>query len=145
MAKRKNTKGQIRSTKHTHKTKDCVTRIPLKTGGELRCSGRVGSCCSTSGTRGVNLLTNPVINHFTYIWSLRFYFRWGLIIHSWFSLNIFLMCVLFSCFQELPLYFVIWSYTQMKLGKLRIWQMYIPPVMWTVMGDPRYYRRLPRR
>jgi len=23
--------------------------------------------------------------------------------------------------------------------------MYIPPVMSTVMGDPRYYRRLPRR
>jgi len=25
----------------THKTKDRVTRTPLKTGGELRCSGRV--------------------------------------------------------------------------------------------------------
>ena len=32
-----------RSTKHTYKTKDRVTRTPLKTGGELRCSGRVGS------------------------------------------------------------------------------------------------------
>jgi hypothetical protein len=41
MAKRRSTKG--RSTKHTHKTKDRVTRTPLKTGGELRCSGRVGS------------------------------------------------------------------------------------------------------
>jgi len=30
-----------RSTKHTHKTKDLVTRTPLKTGGELRCSGWV--------------------------------------------------------------------------------------------------------
>jgi len=27
--------------KHTHKTKDGVTRTPLKTGGELRCSGRL--------------------------------------------------------------------------------------------------------
>jgi hypothetical protein len=27
----------------THKTKDRVTRTPLKTGGQLRCSGRVGS------------------------------------------------------------------------------------------------------
>ena len=27
------------STKHTHKTKDRVTRTPLKTGGELRCTG----------------------------------------------------------------------------------------------------------
>ena len=32
-----------RSTKHTHKTKDRVTRTPLKTGGELRCSERLGS------------------------------------------------------------------------------------------------------
>jgi hypothetical protein len=30
-----------RSTKHTHKTKDRLTRTPLKTRGELRCSGRV--------------------------------------------------------------------------------------------------------
>jgi hypothetical protein len=37
-----------RSTKHTHKTKDRVTRIPLKTEGEMRCSGRVSSSCSTS-------------------------------------------------------------------------------------------------
>ena len=35
----------------THKTKDRVTRTPLKTGGELRCSGRVGSSSLTSGTR----------------------------------------------------------------------------------------------
>jgi hypothetical protein len=34
-------KYKQRSTKHTHKTKDLVTRTPLKTGGELRCSGRV--------------------------------------------------------------------------------------------------------
>ena len=32
-------KDKQRSTKHTHKTKDRVTRTPLKTGGELRCSG----------------------------------------------------------------------------------------------------------
>jgi len=35
------TKKYKRSTKHTHDTKDRVTRTPLKTGGELRCSGRV--------------------------------------------------------------------------------------------------------
>ena len=34
-----------------HKTKDRVTRTPLKTGGELRCSGRVSSSCSTSDPR----------------------------------------------------------------------------------------------
>jgi hypothetical protein len=51
-----------RSIKHTHQTKDQVTRTPLNTGGELRCSGRVGSSCSTSGTRRVNLVTNPLIS-----------------------------------------------------------------------------------
>jgi hypothetical protein len=43
MAKRKSTKGQKdkqQSTQHTHKTKDRVTRTQLKTGSELRCSGR---------------------------------------------------------------------------------------------------------
>jgi hypothetical protein len=39
MTIRKRTKGQTRSTKHTHKTKDRVTWTPLKKGGELRCSG----------------------------------------------------------------------------------------------------------
>jgi hypothetical protein len=34
----------------TQKTKDKATRIPLKTGGELRCSRRVSSSCSTCDT-----------------------------------------------------------------------------------------------
>ena len=59
--KEKVQKDKQRSTKHTYKTKDRVTRTPLKTGGELRCSGRVSSSCSTSGTRRVNLFTYPVI------------------------------------------------------------------------------------
>ena len=62
MAKRKVQKDKQRSTKHTYKTKDPVTRTPVKTGGELMCSGRVSSSCSTSVTRRVNLVTNPVIN-----------------------------------------------------------------------------------
>ena len=36
---------------------------PAKTGGELRCSGRVSSSCTTSGTHRINLVTNPVISH----------------------------------------------------------------------------------
>ena len=56
-------KYKQRSTKHTYKTKDQVTRTTLKTGGELRCSGRVSSSCSTSDTRRVNLDTNPVTSH----------------------------------------------------------------------------------
>ena len=41
--KKKTQKDKQRSTKHTYKTKDRVTRTPLKAGGELRCSGKVNS------------------------------------------------------------------------------------------------------
>jgi len=41
--KEKGQKDKQRSTKHTHKAKNRVTRAPLKTGCELRCSGRVSS------------------------------------------------------------------------------------------------------
>ena len=58
---KKGQKDKQRSTKHTHKIKDRVTRTPQKTGGELRCSERVSSSCSTSDTRRVNLDTNPII------------------------------------------------------------------------------------
>ena len=44
--KEKGQKDKQRSTNHTHKTKDRVTRTPLKTGDELRCSGGVDSSCS---------------------------------------------------------------------------------------------------
>ena len=56
-------KDKQRSTKHTHKTKDRIIQTPLKTRGELRCSVRVSSFCSTSDTRRVNLVTNPVVSH----------------------------------------------------------------------------------
>ena len=60
--KEKVQKDTQRFTNHTYKTKDRVTRTQLKSGGELRCSGRVGSSCSTNGTRRVNLVTNPIIS-----------------------------------------------------------------------------------
>ena len=50
-------------TRHTHKTKDRVTRTSLKTGGELGCSRRVNSSWSTSGTCRVKLVTNLVLSH----------------------------------------------------------------------------------
>jgi hypothetical protein len=72
-------KYKKRSTKQSHKTKDRETRTPLKTGGELRCSVRVNSSCSTSCTRSVDLVTNPVTSEWgkdrdvftsgTYPWS----------------------------------------------------------------------------
>jgi len=48
------TKNDIQNS--TEKTKDRVTRTPQKTWGELRCSGKVSSACSTSGTRRVTLV-----------------------------------------------------------------------------------------
>jgi hypothetical protein len=63
MAKRKSTKGQTTIYKHIYKTNDRVKRTPLKTGGELMCSGRVSSSCTTSGTRRVNLVRNLMISH----------------------------------------------------------------------------------
>ena len=56
-------KDKQRSTKHTYKTKDRVTRTPLKTGDELSYSGRVSSFFSTSDTHRVILVTNPMISH----------------------------------------------------------------------------------
>ena len=51
-------KDKQRSTKHTPRTKDRVTRTTLKTGGELRCSGKVCSSFSTSDAHGLNLVAN---------------------------------------------------------------------------------------
>jgi len=48
-----------RKGKHyTYKTKDRLTRTPLKTRGEFMYSGRIAS-----GTRRVTLVTNPVTSH----------------------------------------------------------------------------------
>jgi hypothetical protein len=69
--KEKAQKDKQRSTKHTHKTKDRVTRTPLRTGGELKWSGMVSSSCSTSDTRRVIIVT-----------------QWG----SWVSV-MFLICI----------------------------------------------------
>ena len=52
------------STSTTQKTKDRTRRSPLKTGGELGCSGRVSSSCSTCGTLyRVTLVTNLMRSH----------------------------------------------------------------------------------
>jgi hypothetical protein len=40
-----------------------IVGTPLIIGSEVRCSRVISSSCSTSGTRPVNLVTNPVIRH----------------------------------------------------------------------------------
>ena len=88
--KKKKQKSKQWSTKHTHKTKDRVTWAPLTTGGELRCSGRVGSSCSSSGTHRieyqypmVNICNIPceIASKFitlveSFLCSLKFYLHW---------------------------------------------------------------------
>jgi hypothetical protein len=44
------------------KNKHRITRTPLNIGGELGCYGRVGSFCSTSGSRRV--ITSGMPSHF---------------------------------------------------------------------------------
>jgi hypothetical protein len=65
MAERKKTKGQTTIYKTLHRKINIEQHEPhQKSGGELRCSGRVNSSCSTNGTRRVTLVTNhPVISH----------------------------------------------------------------------------------
>jgi len=62
MVKAKVQMDKKRSTRHIHNTKDRVSRTRMKTGGQLWCSGKVSSSSSTSDTRRVNLVTNPVIS-----------------------------------------------------------------------------------
>ena len=54
--KKQDTRTNNDLQKLTHKTKDCVTRTPAKTGGKIRFSRRVSSSCSTSGSRHIYTL-----------------------------------------------------------------------------------------
>jgi hypothetical protein len=97
-AKEKVQNDKQRSKTHENKTEDRVTRTPLITEskGELMCSGRMSSSCSTRDTRRVDLVTNPLISHErgkdrevfttngTYSWScvtqivILYFFLWPL-------------------------------------------------------------------
>ena len=57
----KKTNNDLQNT--AQKTKDWVKRIPINLEVLFRCSGRVGSSSSASGTRRVTLVTNSIINH----------------------------------------------------------------------------------
>jgi hypothetical protein len=62
MAKRKGTKGQTTIYKaYAYNTEDRVTRTPLKTGCELRCSGRVNiSCFISDSTKTSKIILNII-------------------------------------------------------------------------------------
>jgi hypothetical protein len=61
MKKDKRTNTYLQDT--IQKTKDRITRTPLKTGGELMCSRMVGSSYSTSDTCRFTLVKSPVLSH----------------------------------------------------------------------------------
>jgi hypothetical protein len=54
MTKRKKDKRTNNDLHNIHIKLKIEEHEPQKTGGEFRCSGRVSSFCSTSGTRRVN-------------------------------------------------------------------------------------------
>jgi len=61
--RKKDKRKKQRSTKHTHKTKDRVTRTPLKASGELRCwSEAVVFVCKMQALWNINL-RNPSIRY----------------------------------------------------------------------------------
>ena len=122
--KEKEQKDKQRSTKHTHKTKDRVTRIPQKTGGEVRCSGRVGSSCSTSDTCRVNLVTNLYIkSKCSFLVSIE----WPLYVWLYIIYAIFLTYPLVSIYKCVPL--IIHLNTPLYIGKTQ--RIYIWDRCWT--------------
>ena len=90
-------KKKHKRTKHRYKTKDRVTRTPLKTWSERRCSGRVSSSCFTSGTTltpsiitRVELRTlTVVVIGIAYIDNIQSRPRWLLRGFKWFGFQIF--------------------------------------------------------
>ena len=107
--KEKVQKDKQRSTKHTYKTKDRVRGTPLKTGGEIRCSGMVSSSCSTSDTRRVNLVKcSRVVGffHINYVNNNDFKLYCNIIIsyfNRWyisFPMKISLQRILTGCWLE---------------------------------------------
>jgi len=75
---KKRTKGQTTIT--TQKAKDRTTRTPIKTGDELRYSGKVNSSCSTSSTSRVTLraFIDPAIVLSMFMFSFIFVIVCGL-------------------------------------------------------------------
>jgi hypothetical protein len=93
--------GQMKKDKRTNtylqdtiqKTKDRITRTPLKTGGELMCSRMVGSSYSTSDTCRFTLVKSPVLSH-----------EWGMDreVHTTSDIQVFgdMMHIPFLCFGQ---------------------------------------------
>ena len=70
MTKDKRTNNDLQNT--TQSTKDRTTRTQLKTGDELRCSGRVGSFYSISDTHRVDEKYLKILRRIKEGYSLRF-------------------------------------------------------------------------
>ena len=90
-----------------HKTKDQVTRTLLKTGVELRCSGRVSSFCSTlyqSFIKNMNHITREIFNNG--YWYPRHYLMKGII---FFYTQIFFLFIS-SCYIRWIVQFERWLY-----------------------------------
>jgi hypothetical protein len=99
-----------------YKTKDRVTRTPLKTEGELKCSGMVSSSCSTSDTRLVNPATNPVLSQ-----------EWGKDREVFTTRGTFVTLVLYVCFVDRCLSFGTFSFGHCVVCSSSIYGFWLPP------------------
>ena len=119
--------------------KDRATRTPLKCGCELRCSGGVGSSCSTCGTTLLLLQTrnfdSMILFCFSFYWLDLNCFPtiWKSIFHDWVSCmkhyalnlsqNVVLPSVFFYCCSCCPMFWYIiylWSAEGNKQQKLDV-------------------------
>ena len=82
-------KDKQRSTKNTYKIKDRVTWTPLKTAGELRCSGRVNSSCHGFMSWHFEPYLCSIWNITTDVWSCNkiYYAKYALSPHMKYEVN----------------------------------------------------------
>jgi hypothetical protein len=105
---------------------------PIKTRGELRCPGRVSKSCSTSDSRRVNLVTNPVIS---YEWgqdrelfTTSGTYLWLFVTQTGFLLaRVSRSLALYVCFADRCLSFCTFSFGHCIVCSSSIYGFWLPP------------------
>jgi hypothetical protein len=112
------------------KTKDRITRTPLKAGGELMCSRMVGSSYSTSDTCRFTLVKSPVLSH-----------EWGMDreVHTTSDIQVFgdMMHIPFLCFGQLrknciQLLFSVYFYLKLIYANFEPEYMWLYRYVWQI-------------
>ena len=128
MKKDKRTNTYLQDT--IQKTKDRITRTPLKTGGELMCSRMVGSSYSTSDTCRFTIVKSPVLSH-----------EWGMDreVHTTSDIQVFgdMMHIPFLCFGQLrknciQLLFSVYFYLKLIYANFEPEYMWLYRYVWQI-------------